>query len=133
MKRRRNDIAGAIAVTIAAGLASRKYPWLLPAALGKYPGDVLWAQVVYWAVCWVIPTASRRRVSALALAVCYADEFSQLYQAPWINHLRATTAGHLVLGSTFSWRDLLAYTVGVALCTAVEVIWFRIGGGRAKA
>src|SRR5262249_23729374 len=96
---RRSYLAIAIGVTVVAGLASRKYPWLLPASLGKYPGDVLWAQMVYWSIGFVMPSASVARVTTCALAICYADEFSQLYQAPWINNLRSTTVGHLILGS----------------------------------
>jgi len=51
----------------------------------------------------------------LALVTAYLDEFSQIYQAPWINGIRATTVGHLILGSTFSWWDMLSYTVGVGV------------------
>ncbi|HSU53142.1 MAG TPA: DUF2809 domain-containing protein [Candidatus Dormibacteraeota bacterium] len=104
------------------GLASRKWPWLLAAALGKYPGDALWAGMVYWAVAFLSPAAPVIRVAAYALAISYLDELSQLYQATWINQFRATTVGHLLLGSAFSWLDLFAYTVGVGLCTAMELI-----------
>ena len=119
---RRTYLAIAIGVTIAAGLASRKYPWLLPASLGKYPGDVLWAQMVYWSIGFVAPSAPVVTVATCALAISYADEFSQLYQAPWINNLRATTVGHLILGSQFGWGDILAYTVGVGICGVVHAV-----------
>jgi hypothetical protein len=119
--RRRTYIAGAIVVTVAVGLASRRWPWLLPPWLGKYPGDALWAAVVYWTVAFVSPSAPVLRVAAYALAISYLDEFSQLYQAPWINQIRATTIGHLLLGSAFSWLDLLAYTIGIGLCTAIDI------------
>jgi hypothetical protein len=124
-RRRLYSIAAVIA-TVILGLASRKYPWLFPSALGKYPGDVLWAQMVYWSVALVFPSTSIARVATYALAISYADEISQLYQAPWINQIRATTCGHLVLGSAFSWLDLLSYTVGVGLCAVIEVILGRI-------
>src|SRR5436190_16426538 len=113
MVRPRAYLAGAVFATVAAGLASRKFAWLLPAALGKYPGDVLWAQVVYWSVAFIAPSAPIFRVAACALGIAYLDELTQLYQAPWINQVRATTLGHLVLGSTFSWLDLLSHSVGV--------------------
>lgn len=129
MRRRRIYLAGAVTLTMAAGLASRHWPGLLPAALGKYPGDALWAQMVYWLVAFAIPAASVRRVTATALALAYLDEFSQLYQAAWINDIRATTMGHLVLGSTFAWADLLAYTIGIGLCGLVELLLFRDGRG----
>ena len=132
MVRRRKYLVGALFATVAVGLASRKWPWLLPAALGKYPGDALWAGMVYWAVAFVAPSAPVIRVAAYAMAISYLDELSQLYQAAWINQIRATTIGHLLLGSAFSWLDLLAYTVGVWLCNAIEVILLKVFRDRPK-
>ena len=79
------------------------------------------AGMVNWAVAFVAPSAPVIRVAAYALAISYLDELSQLYQAAWINQIRATMIGHLLLGSAFSWLDLLAYTVGVSLCSATQV------------
>lgn len=112
--RRRLWLTAAIVATIAAGLASRQFPWLLPSWLGKFPGDALWALMVYLGVAWLAPRARPLRVAAVALAVCWLVEASQLYRTPWLDALRATTLGHLALGSTFVWLDLLAYAVGVA-------------------
>ncbi|WP_369937636.1 DUF2809 domain-containing protein [Xanthomonas tesorieronis] len=112
--RRRLCLIAAIAATIAAGLASRQFPWLLPSWLGKLPGDALWAAMVYWGLALLAPRARPLRLAAVALAVCWLVEASQLYHAPWLDALRATTLGHLALGSTFVWLDLLAYAVGVA-------------------
>lgn len=113
-------MAAAIAATVAAGLASRKWPWILPTVFGKYPGDVLWAQMVYWGVAFLWPSAAIRRVAGYALGFSFADEISQIYHAPWIDSIRATTAGHLVLGAEFSWGDMLSYAIGIALCAALE-------------
>ena len=124
--RRRGYIAGAVVVIVAVGLASRKWPWLLPAWLGKYPGDALWAAVVYWFVAFLAPSSPVARVATYALAISYLDELSQLYQAAWINHIRATPIGHLLLGSAFSWLDVLAYTVGIGLCGAVELVLLKL-------
>jgi hypothetical protein len=124
-RRRRPYLIAAIAVTTALGLASRKYPQLFPSALGKYPGDVLWAQLAYWCIGFVFSSASIGRIACYALAVSYADELSQLYQAPWINSIRATTAGHLFLGASFSWLDLLSYTVGIAVCAIIEIVLLK--------
>jgi hypothetical protein len=118
--RNRLFLSVALAVTVALGLASRKWPVLFPALLGKYPGDALWALMVYWIIAWLTPNAGIKKVAALALLISYADEFSQLYQAPWINAIRSTTLGHLILGSTFSWLDMLAYTVGVATGATID-------------
>jgi hypothetical protein len=111
-----------VLAVIAAGLASRRYPFLLPAALGKYPGDALWALMVLLLCGLAKPGWSVGRVAVAALATSFAVEFSQLYQADWINAIRHTTLGHLVLGSTFSAPDLLAYTVGVVIGAVAELL-----------
>ena len=43
--------------------------------------------------------------AAVALAFCFAVEFSQLVHLPALDALRRTTAGHLALGSGFDPRD----------------------------
>ena len=121
IRRSRVYLGVALVATVATGLASRRWPWLLPTWIGKYPGDALWAAMVYWLVAFLAPSAPVFRVAGWALTISYLDELSQVYQALWINQIRAGTIGHLVLGSTFSWLDLLAYTVGVGLCAGIEV------------
>ncbi len=115
--------AGAALAVIALGLASRRIPELFPAALGKYPGDALWALMAFAGWGMLLPKASTWRVAAAALLTSYAVEFSQLYQAPWVNAIRGTTVGHLVLGSAFHWLDLVAYTVGVSVGVLAERIF----------
>ena len=51
----------------------------------------------------------------VALSFSYLIEVSQLYHAPWIDSIRATTLGGLVLGFGFLWSDIACYTVGVTL------------------
>ena len=41
-----------------------------------------------------------------------AVELSQLYHAPWIDSIRQTTLGGLILGFGFLWSDLACYAVG---------------------
>ena len=118
--RHRGFLAIAFIGTIALGLASRKYPALFPAALGKYPGDALWAQMVYWLLALWVPGAAAIKLALGSLLVSYADELSQLYQAPWIQQIRATTVGHLVLGSHFSWLDVASYTVGIGILAPMD-------------
>ena len=71
-----------IVLVIALGLASREFPSLFPAVLGKYPGDALWAWMIFLGWAWVKPKAGTSRLAVLALVTSYVVEFSQLYQAP---------------------------------------------------
>ncbi|MFC4314432.1 DUF2809 domain-containing protein [Steroidobacter flavus] len=105
---------------IALGLASRQFPSLFPSIFGKYPGDALWATMVFVGLAFVKPRASTVGLAVVAFAISCLVEFSQLYQAPWLNAVRATTIGHLALGSTFSWFDIAAYAVGVLIGAVVD-------------
>ncbi|MCC7643412.1 MULTISPECIES: DUF2809 domain-containing protein [unclassified Janthinobacterium] len=125
-ERRRLLQVGATVAVIALGLASRAFPQFVPAALGKYPGDALWAMMIVFALGIVATRMRTWQLALTALLICFAVEFGQLYQAPWIVALRAHPLGHLVLGSAFGWVDLIAYTAGVAIAALVDkVVLFR--------
>lgn len=102
-------------VTIGAGLLSRSSLFESVAFVRLYVGDSLWALVAYWLVGVIRPDWTGRRRFLAALGFAFAVELSQLYQAEWINDLRATTVGALILGFGFKLTDLVAYTLGVAV------------------
>jgi hypothetical protein len=88
--------------------------------LSNHGGDGLWALMVFVGFGLLLPRASTVTLTLLALGVAWGVECSQLYHAPWIDALRATIPGRLVLGTTFYWADLIAYAVGVAGAAWVE-------------
>jgi hypothetical protein len=122
----------ATGLAVLAGLASRAWPEMCPEELGKYPGDALWALMVFFALGVVAPAAPVASRAVAALGVSFAVEFSQLYHTPWIDGIRRTTLGHLVLGYGFSWSDLVAYTAGVVLGAACESLTRGPGGRSAR-
>ena len=105
---------------VAAGLLWRSGFIPLPPDLSKYGGDALWALMVLVGFGFLLPRASTLMVALLALTFAWGVEFSQLYHAPWIEAIRATLPGRLVLGTTFNWPDLPAYAVAIALGALVE-------------
>ena len=125
-----SDVSGAISrrtgflvlacATIAVGLVVH----LRGAALGPVArdvlGDALWAMMIAWWAGALAPQARLAVRSTAAYAVCAAVEVSQLYHAPALDAVRATMVGHLVLGSGFDPRDLLAYGAGVAFAALLE-------------
>lgn len=125
MPRSRLLYCASVVVVIALGLLSRRYPQFLPAALGQSPGDALWALMVFLGVGFLFPRASTFKLAMAALGFSFAIEFSQLYHAPWIDAVRATRIGHLVLGNGFLWSDLIAYTVGVLTGAVTEWLVMR--------
>ncbi len=109
----------AVAV-IASGLLWRSGFIPLPAWLSNYGGDALWALMVFIGFGFLFPKASTLTIALLTLSFSWGVEFSQLYQAPWIDAIRSTIPGRLVLGTTFNWPDLLAYALGIAFGAVVE-------------
>jgi hypothetical protein len=118
--RRRVVALAAMAVAIALGLASRRWPAGLPALFGKYPGDALWALMVFLGWRALRPRARTRDVALLAMGTSVAVECAKLWQAPWLVEFRHTTIGHLLLGHVFSWQNLVAYGLGVLAGVALD-------------
>jgi len=112
-------------VTVLLGLASRRYAGGLPSFVADYAGDTLWAAMVFFLLAVLFPAASTRALAAAALALAFVVEASQLYHAPWLDALRATRLGALVLGYGFLWSDLVCYAVGVVLAAAVDIFLRR--------
>ncbi len=82
----------AIAV-VATGLLWRSCFIPLPPDLSNYGGDALWALMVFVGFGFLFPRASTLTLALLALTFSWGVEFSQLYQAPWIDAVRATLPG----------------------------------------
>ncbi len=127
--RSRPRYAAAIFLVIAAGLASRSTVFLhLSPFLATYAGDSLWALTVFLVLGFIFPKAPSLTLAAASLAISFAVEFSQLYQAPHINLVRQTLPGKLLLGSGFLVSDLFCYVVGIALGAVAEIslrVWRR--------
>jgi hypothetical protein len=106
--------------TVALGLAVHLGGAGLGPAARDVVGDALWAAMVAWWVGAAAPDAPLRARAAIALGLSFAVEVSQLYHTSALDALRATRAGHLVLGSGFDARDLAAYGAGVVAAVLLE-------------
>ena len=125
MKRNRNTYLILIILTIFLGLASRKLPYLFSDFLGEYLGDTLWALLVFWVLGFIFQTKKTLSVATYALIFSYLIEISQLYHAHWIDAIRGTTLGALVLGHGFLWSDIVCYTIGIAFGALAEYLYFK--------
>ncbi len=111
-----------IALVACLGIGSRRFANHLPGFLAAYAGDTLWALAAFLGFGLLLPTASTWRVAVLALSFSVVIEVSQLYHAPWIDSIRQTTLGGLILGFDFVWSDLACYAVGVGLGILIELM-----------
>jgi hypothetical protein len=109
-------------VTIVIGLVVHLHGSAFGPVTRDVLGDALWGMMIAWWVGAFTPNSSLLSRSALAYLGCAAVELSQLYQTPALRPMRATMIGHLVLGSGFDLRDLVAYAFGVGAAGVLESV-----------
>jgi hypothetical protein len=122
MRRRRYPLLWTVLIALAVGLGlgSRRFGASLPAFVATYAGDTLWALVAFLGIGLILPRTSTWRIAALAMSFSTMIEVSQLYHAPWIDSVRRTTLGSLILGFGFLWSDLACYAAGVGIGMLLE-------------
>ena len=77
-------------------------------------------------VAFVFNKKKIKIVAVIGLTFCYLIEISQLYHATWIDNIRRTTLGGLILGYGFLWSDLVAYSLGIVVGIIVDIIISKI-------
>lgn len=80
-------------------------------ALGSIAYEMFWIAVALG--LW--PRYGPARVATLVCIATCGLEVLQLWHPPFLQALRTTLPGRLILGTTFSWSDFPAYGIGSAL------------------
>ena len=119
--RRRIPFLCALLILCAAGLLVRSRHAVSPTFLTTYFPDAAWTMAVYCGFGLLFCRDARLHFP-LALGVSFLVELSQLWHTPFLEALRSTTLGGLVLGYGFLWSDLVCYAVGALLCAAAETV-----------
>ncbi|PMC36087.1 DUF2809 domain-containing protein [Bacillus sp. UMB0899] len=110
----------AIIITILLGLASRKYSSLIWEFVALNAGDILWAMMVYFGLRFLLNSKSMLLAAFLSFLFSFGIEFSQLYQAGWLNQIRDTLFGGLILGKGFLLVDLVRYSIGIFSAVIID-------------
>lgn len=79
--------------------------------------------MIYIGFGFIFRTMKIKTVALIGISFCYLIELSQFYHANWIDNIRKTTFGGLILGYGFLWSDLLAYTIGIGIGVTVEFLF----------
>ena len=103
------------------GLLSRKIEGL-PEIISLYSEDILWALMVFLLFAFLFNKKSTIFIISWAIIFSYSIEISQLYHAPWIDSIRNTTLGGLILGFGLLWSDLVCYTIGILIGIIIDII-----------
>lgn len=109
-----------VILVILLGLSTRKFSNNLPNFIASYSGDVLWSLMIFLFIGLIFNRLSILKTAISALAFSYLIEISQLYHSPWIDQIRRTSLGGLILGFGFLWSDLVCYTIGIFLGVLLE-------------
>lgn len=123
MRRNRVIYSLKIILVMILGLSTRSHNELLPPIISTYGGDVLWALMVFFMLGFLFVKMRTKYIALISIVFSYLIEISQLYHAPWIDNLRQTTLGGLVLGFGFLWSDILCYTIGISIGVIIELCY----------
>lgn len=101
-----------IIISIILGLLSRYFWDEFPMWINKYLGDILYALMFYNIFSFVFIEVDKKYILFISTIYCLSIELSQIYQGDWIDSIRKTTLGHLLLGRGFLFSDIISYTLG---------------------
>ena len=108
-------------IVMVLGLLSRKISGLHK-IIELYSGDILWALMVFLLFAFLFNKKSTIFIISWAIIFSYSIEISQLYHAPWIDAIRNTVLGGLILGFGFLWSDLVCYTIGIIIGIIIDIM-----------
>lgn len=85
-----------------------------------YGGDVIVVILIYYFVKSFIDTKPLYLVLGVLL-FAYAIEIGQYFNLVEILNMQDNKIMRVVIGSSFSWGDILAYTIGGLICYIVDI------------
>lgn len=92
----------------------------------KYGGDTIWAGMFLFLLRIFFTKTKLWKLAMITFAAGVADETLQLYHAPWIEAIRHTRIGGLMLGFGFLWSDIICYGVGVIIAYIIISLFERV-------
>lgn len=84
-----------------------------------YGGDVLVVIMIYYFVKAFVKTKPLY-ISLATLLFAYAIEIAQYFDMVKVLGVQDNKVLAVVLGSSFSWGDMLAYTLGALICLLID-------------
>ena len=107
------------------GLPARLIQDRLPPWYVQYFGDYLWAMLLFFVFALILQKTSTFKVALTTLLFTYSIEVSQLFHPQWLEYLRSIKLFAFILGFTFLWSDIVAYTLGIFSGVLIESFLLR--------
>ena len=115
MKTYRWIIFAIVIALVAIGLASKFYQGPLAFWVNNSFSSLFYEMFWIFLVIFIWLRLSPGWVAFWVFIVTSALEFMQLWKPPFLQAIRSTLIGRLLLGTTFVWGDFLYYLIGCVL------------------
>ncbi len=115
MKKYRIIILICLIFTVILGLATKFYEGIFSEWLNNSFSSIFYEAFWIFLVIFIRPQLPPGLVAFLVFLVTSLLEFLQLWKPPFLQAIRATLIGRLLLGNTFVWWDFLYYILGCTL------------------
>ncbi|EAW34615.1 DUF2809 domain-containing protein [Lyngbya sp. PCC 8106] len=112
MKTYRWIVFGILIALIPIGLASKFYQGPLAFWVNNSFSSLFYEMFWMFLVVFILPRLSPGWVAFWVFIVTSVLEFMQLWKPPFLQAIRATLVGRLLLGNSFVWGDFLYYVIG---------------------
>ncbi|NET44044.1 DUF2809 domain-containing protein [Okeania sp. SIO2B3] len=131
MKRYRITILICLIFTVILGFATKFYEGLFSEWLNNSFSSIFYEAFWIFLVIFLRPRLKPGLVAFWVFIITCFLEFMQLWKAPFLQAIRATLIGRLLLGNTFVWWDFLYYILGCTL-TWIFLCYFKFYDERSQ-
>ncbi len=115
MKKYRNLILICLILTVILGLVTKFYTGLFSQWINNSFSSIFYEAFWIFLVIFIRPKFAPGWVAFWVFIFTSCLEFMQLWKPPFLQAIRATLIGKLLLGNTFVWWDFLYYVLGCSL------------------
>ncbi|MFT5194468.1 MAG: hypothetical protein ACI9EW_004016 [Cellvibrionaceae bacterium] len=109
-----------IVLLFAIGLPTRITPNTYPFWYTTYAGDFIWAMMIFF-LYRLFFRWQPIQAFLVALSTTYIIEITQLFNPLWLENLRSIKLIGLIIGYSFLWSDIVAYTAGISLGAIIDI------------
>jgi hypothetical protein len=115
MNRYRFILFLAIIIIIPLGLVSKFYKGPLDSWLNNYSGGIFYE--IFWILLVILinPKIPPSIATIWVFMITALLEFMQLWHPPFLEAIRSTLIGRLLIGTTFDWWDFPHYILGCTI------------------
>ena len=123
MNRNRSFYFPLILIVIVLGIIARDN--MAPHGIHPYLGDTLYGLMWFLVFGFLFKDIAPWKAFVMGMLACYTIEALQLYDSPFLDYIKTYEIGALLLGFTFSWSDIMSYTLGGILGITAEYHYLK--------